>query len=109
MTGVLIHFVDLPGIYSLSQNRVEERVARDYLHHSPPDLVLNVLDASHLGRHLALSSQLLEQGVPLVLALNMLDEAKRKGIHTDLSRLSAGWESRCCPVTAVAGPICRGC
>lgn len=86
--GMKIHFVDLPGIYSLSQNRVEERVARDYLHHSPPDLVLNVLDASHLGRHLALTTQLLEQGLPMVLALNMLDEAKRSGIHTDLDQLS---------------------
>lgn len=86
--GVELHFVDLPGIYSLSQNRVEERVARDYLHSSPPDLVLNVLDASHLGRHLALTSQLLEQGVPLLLALNMLDEARRNGIQTDLDLLS---------------------
>ena len=86
--GLELNFVDLPGIYSLSQNRVEERVARDYLHHSPPDLVLNVLDASHLGRHLALTTQLLEQGVPMVLALNMLDEAKRNGIRTDLDLLS---------------------
>jgi ferrous iron transport protein B len=86
--GVELHFVDLPGIYSLSQNRVEERVARDYLHHTPPDLVLNVLDASHLGRHLVLTTQLLEQGVPMLLALNMLDEARRNGIHTDLEKLS---------------------
>ncbi len=87
--GVRLRFVDLPGIYSLSQNRVEERVARDYLHDTPPDLVLNVLDAGHLGRHLALTSQLLEQGVPLLLALNMLDEAERNGARPNLEALSA--------------------
>ena len=86
--GVRLSFVDLPGIYSLSQNRVEERVARDFLHNSPSDLVLNVLDAGHLGRHLALSSQLLEQGVPMMMALNMLDEAQRNGVATDLGMLS---------------------
>ncbi len=86
--GLTLTFVDLPGIYSLSQNRVEERVARDYLLHTPPDFVLNVLDASHLSRHLALTTQLLEQGLPTMLALNMLDEAARLRCVPDIKKLS---------------------
>ena len=86
--GIHLRIVDLPGIYSLSQNRSEERVARDYLDDEPPDLVLNVLDAGNLGRHLALTSQLMEQGLPLLLALNMLDEAERNGIQTNLNALT---------------------
>ncbi len=86
--GVRLRIVDLPGIYSLSQNRSEERVARDYLDDEPPDLVLNVLDAGNLGRHLALTSQLMEQGLPLLLALNMLDEAECNGVKPDLRALS---------------------
>ncbi|MGB0467576.1 MAG: ferrous iron transport protein B [Pontibacterium sp.] len=86
--GVKIRFIDLPGIYSLSQNRVEERVARDYLYHTPPDLVLNVLDAGNLVRNLALSTQLLEQQLPAVLALNMLDEVQAQGIVPDCEQLS---------------------
>lgn len=86
--GVDINFIDLPGIYSLSQNRVEERVARDYLFATPPDLVLNVADASHLSRHLALTTQLLEQGMPTVMALNMMDEAARLRQIPDVRKLS---------------------
>ena len=86
--GLTLTFVDLPGIYSLSQNKVEERVARDYLLNTPPDLVLNILDASHLSRHLALTTQLLEQGVPTMMALNMMDEAARLRQVPDLKRLS---------------------
>ncbi len=86
--GVRLKIVDLPGIYSLSQNRSEERVARDYLTQEQPDLVINVLDAGNLGRHLALTSQLMEQNVPLLLALNMLDEAERNGTRPDLAAMS---------------------
>ncbi len=84
---VMLHFVDLPGIYSLSQNKVEERVTREYLFNSPPDLILNVVDASHLTRHLALTTQLLEQGLPVVLALNMMDEAARLQCIPDIQAL----------------------
>ncbi len=87
--GIRLRIVDLPGIYSLSQNRSEERVARDYLAQQQPDLVINVLDAGNLGRHLALTSQLMEQGVPLLLALNMMDEAERNGARPDPDAMSA--------------------
>ncbi|BBB31285.1 ferrous iron transport protein B [Neptunomonas japonica] len=86
--GLTLTFVDLPGIYSLSQSRVEERVTRDYLLSTPPDFILNVLDASHLSRHLALTTQLLEQSLPTLLALNMMDEAARLRQVPDLKELS---------------------
>lgn len=86
--GVTLRFVDLPGIYSLSHNRVEERVARDYLFATPPDLVLNVVDAGNLARNLALTTQLLEQQLPVVVAMNMLDEAEGQGIAPDCEALS---------------------
>lgn len=86
--GVMLRFVDLPGIYSLSHNRVEERVARDYLFETPPDLVLNVVDAGNLARNLALTTQLLEQQLPTVIALNMLDEAESQGIAPDCDNLA---------------------
>lgn len=86
--GVTLRFVDLPGIYSLSHNRVEERVARDYLFETPPDLVLNVLDAGNLARNLALTTQLLEQQLPSLIAVNMLDEAEAQGITLDCDSLT---------------------
>ena len=85
--GITLKFVDLPGIYSLSHNRVEERVARDYLFETPPDLILNVLDAGNLSRNLALTTQLLEQQLPSVIAVNMLDEAEAQGIAPDCDEL----------------------
>lgn len=88
--GVDFHFIDLPGIYSLANSRVEEKVARDYLLDTPPDLILNVVDANNLARNLALTSQILEQGLPLVIALNMLDELERQGDSVDLTELSIG-------------------
>lgn len=86
--GMTLRFVDLPGIYSLSHNRVEERVARDYLFETPPDLVLNVVDAGNLSRNLALTTQLLEQQLPTVIAMNMLDEAESQGIAPDCDNLA---------------------
>ncbi|WP_417227657.1 ferrous iron transport protein B [Amphritea sp.] len=88
--GVEFHFIDLPGIYSLANSRVEEMVARDYLIDSPPDLILNVVDANNLARNLALTSQLLEQGLPVVIALNMLDELEKQGGSIDIAELSLG-------------------
>lgn len=95
--GMTLRFVDLPGIYSLSHNRVEERVARDYLFETPPDLVLNVLDAGNLSRNLALTTQLLEQQLPTVIAMNMLDEAEAQGIAPDCDNLARLLDMRVLP------------
>lgn len=76
---------DLPGIYSLSPYTPEEVVARDYLIEERPDALLNIIDASNLERHLYLTTQLLELGIPMIVALNMMDvlEKQRSIIHTD--------------------------
>lgn len=76
---------DLPGIYSLSPYTPEEVVARDYLIEQRPDTLLNIIDASNLERHLYLTTQLLELGIPMIVALNMMDVLEKQGsiIHTD--------------------------
>ncbi len=80
--------VDLPGIYSLHAGDPAERLARDYLLSGQVDVIVNVVDASLLGRSLELTLELAELGLPMVVCLNMMDEARRKGIHVDTERLS---------------------
>ena len=80
--------VDLPGTYSLGAYSEDEIVARDYIIKEKPDVVINVVDASNLERNLYLTVQLLELGANVVLALNMMDNAKEKGINIDSKELS---------------------
>ena len=80
--------VDLPGTYSLTPHSTDELVARSFILDERPDLVINVLDASNLERNLYLAMQLLELGVPMVLALNMSDVAQDLGIAIDAAKLS---------------------
>jgi len=82
--GREIRLVDLPGTYSLSPYTQEEIIARDYLVHERPDLILNVVDSTNLERNLYLSVQMLELGIPVVMALNMSDEAREKGYLIDV-------------------------
>ena len=70
---------DLPGIYSLSPYTLEEVVARDYLIQERPDVVLNIIDGTNLERNLYLTTQLLELGIPVVAAVNMMDVVRRNG------------------------------
>lgn len=84
----LIELIDLPGTYSLSAFSQEEIVARDFLLSDKPDVVIDVLDATNLERHLYLLLQFQELGVPLVGALNMADEAAANGITIDVANLS---------------------
>ena len=86
--GAEICLVDLPGTYSLTPRSPEERAARAYLVEEKPDVVVHVVDASNLERHLYLTCQLIELGVPRVIALNMSDRARRRGIEIDLERLT---------------------
>ena len=86
--GVLIGFpevvlVDLPGIYSLSTNSLEEELARDYLLESDPDAIINIVDGTNLERNLYLTTQLAELGIPMVLAINMMDEVEKSGAKID--------------------------
>ncbi len=86
--GEEILLVDLPGTYSLSSYSDDERVARHELVQRRPDLVVQVLDASNLERNLYLTTQLIDLGLPLVLALNMSDVAEQSGVRVDAIRLS---------------------
>ena len=87
--GREIHIVDLPGTYSLTAFSLEEIIARNFIVDSKPDLVINVVDASNLERNLYLSVQLLEMGCKLILALNMIDVARGRGIIIDETHFSS--------------------
>jgi len=87
LDGESFELVDLPGIYSLSSPDTEEIVARDYLLRLKPDAVINIMDGSILCRSLELTLELLELKIPLVICLNMIDEAERKGIEIDVQHL----------------------
>ena len=80
---------DLPGIYSLSPYTLEEVVSRTYILDEKPDALLNLIDASNLERNLYLTTQLLETGIPAVIALNMMDVVTRRGDKIDIAKLSA--------------------
>ncbi|MCD6116465.1 ferrous iron transport protein B [bacterium] len=86
--GEVCALVDLPGIYSLSSFDEAERVSQQYLINGPVDVIVNVIDASLLGRSLELTLQLLDLKIPMVVCLNMIDEAEKKGIFIDTSELS---------------------
>jgi ferrous iron transport protein B len=82
-----ISITDLPGTYSLTAYSVEEIVTRDFLTDHRPDIVVNIVDASNLERNLYLTTQFLEMGVPLIIALNMMDVAKDRGIEVRFQKL----------------------
>ncbi|BCR05708.1 ferrous iron transport protein B [Desulfuromonas versatilis] len=85
--GRKIRLVDLPGTYSLSPYTQEEIIARDYLVSERPDLIVNVVDSTNLERNLYLTVQLLELGIPVVMALNVFDEAEAKGYRFDILKM----------------------
>ena len=86
--GTNIELIDLPGVYSLLPYTSEEDVTRDYLFNSPPDVIVNVVDATALERSLYLSTQLMELGLPVVLALNMIDILDKRKWILDERKLS---------------------
>jgi ferrous iron transport protein B len=107
--GVLLHhgkhikIIDLPGIYSLSTYSQEEIVSREYIALKHPDVVVNVVDATALERNLFFTLQLLEMGTPLVIALNLVDAAKKKGITIDEERLQQLLGAPVVPTIATKG------
>lgn len=86
--GLEIEFVDLPGVYSLSAATLDERIARKFILHNKPDVVINVVDTGNLERNLYLSAQVMEMGVPMIFALNMWDEAQKQGIIINESKFT---------------------
>ncbi len=86
--GCRIEVVDLPGTYSLTAYSLEEIVARDFLVNERPDLIVDIVDASNLDRNLYLAVQFQELGIPMIIALNMVDMAESRGIRVDHQQLS---------------------
>lgn len=82
-----IDIVDLPGIYSLSPYTPEEVISRDYILKEKPNCIINIVDATNLERNLYLTTQLMEIDIPIVIALNMMDEIEKKGDFIDISKL----------------------
>lgn len=94
--------VDLPGIYSLRPYSAEETVSRDFIIDGKPDVILNIVDATNLERNLYLTVQLIEMRVPIVVALNMMDEVRSAGGSIDTEKLSEGLGVRTLPISAAA-------
>lgn len=86
--GAVYNVVDLPGTYSLGAYSEDELIARDFVVKGSPDVVINVVDASNIERNLYLTTQLLEMGANVIIALNMMDEATHKKIEVDVAELS---------------------
>ena len=94
---------DLPGIYSLSPYTLEEVVSRNYLVQERPDLIINLIDASNLERNLYLTTQLCELGIPVLIALNMIDIVQKRGIKINTDQLSQSLGCRIIEISALKG------
>lgn len=94
-----IEITDLPGIYSLSPYTLEEVIARDFLIKEHPDAILNIVDGTNLERNLYLSTQLLEMGIPVVVAVNMMDVVHKRGDQINITALE---EKLSCPVVEIS-------
>jgi len=103
LNGHQIRLVDLPGTYSLTAYSLEELVARDFLVQERPAAVINIVDASNLERNLYLTVQLLELGLPVALALNMIDAAIGRGVEIDAVELSRRLQVPVVPTIARSG------
>jgi ferrous iron transport protein B len=101
--GYTIRVIDLPGIYSLSTFSIEEIVSRDYIAVEKPDVIINVVDASALERNLYFTLQLLELEAPIVMALNQVDFAAKKGIRINTEKLSEILGIPVVPTVAITG------
>ena len=97
---------DLPGIYSLSPYTLEEVVARNYLIDEKPDVVLNIIDGTNLERNLYLTTQVVELGIPVVVAVNMMDVVKKNGDKINVKELS---RQLACPVVEISALNRQSC
>ncbi len=103
LNGYRFNIVDLPGTYSLTAYSLEEVVARDFLVSEKPEVVINILDASNLERNLYLTLQFMEMGLPVCIALNMMDVAQNRGIEIDVAALSRALNVPIIPIVARSG------
>ena len=98
---------DLPGIYSLSPYTLEEVVARGYLVNEKPDAILNIIDGTNIERNLYLTTQLIELGIPVVMAVNMIDLVRKNGDKIDLNKLSKELGCKAVEISALKGEGCQ--
>jgi len=101
--GLRIRVIDLPGIYSISALSTEEQISREFIAHDHPDVVVNIVDASALERNLFFTLQLMELKSPLILAVNQMDLAAKKGISLDFGALSRELGVPVIPLVAIQG------
>ena len=95
--------VDLPGIYSLSPYSAEEIVARNYIVEEKPDVLINIIDGTNIERNMYLTLQILETGIPTVVALNMMDEVESSGTKIDIDKISKALGIKVVPIVARNG------
>lgn len=98
-----VRIVDLPGIYSLSPYTLEEVVARNYLIQEKPDAMINIVDGTNLERNLYLTTQLIELGIPVVIAVNMMDILEKTGVEIHMQQLSEKLGCDVVPISALKG------
>ncbi len=98
-----VTLMDLPGIYSLSPYTLEEVVARNYLIHEEPDAIINIVDGTNLERNLYLSTQLIELGIPVVMAVNMMDIVKKSGDKINTAKLAESLGCQVVEISALKG------
>lgn len=95
--------MDLPGIYSLSPYTLEEVVARNYLITERPDAIINIVDGTNLERNLYLSTQIMELGIPVLMAVNMMDLVNKNGDKIDMGQLSGQLGCQVVEISALKG------
>jgi ferrous iron transport protein B len=103
LDGYHVRIVDLPGAYSITPSSLEEEIVRNFFLDSPPDMILNVVEAANLYRGLGMTLQLCMSGIPMVLAVNMMDEARRRGIQIDFEAFSRRLGTPVVPLVARTG------
>ncbi len=98
-----VKLIDLPGIYSLSPYTLEEVVARNYLMHEMPDAVINIVDGTNIERNLYLSTQIIELGIPVIIAVNMMDVIEKNGDKIHIENLSEKLGCKVVEISALKG------
>ncbi len=90
----------MPGIYSLNSYSIEEKVSREYIEKGQADIIIDIIDASSLERNLYLALQLIETGKPIILALNMMDIVKKRGMRINIKKLKEMLKVKIVPISA---------
>ncbi len=103
LNGYTVKLIDLPGCYSLTATSIEEQVVRDFILQNPPDVIINIADARNLYRSLGLTLQVAQSGIPMILAVNMMDEARRMGLKIDFKALEEHLGMPVVPIVARKG------